>query len=263
MFTDSKIREMLEAGDPDIVAAFAAQWPATLGYSDELTDAECDVLIVDSLQECAPERTREGIERALSELKRLSESHLVIVLSEMARGAYAAKDKGERTRTLAAGKESGAIEYWAHAQFSIVDNAINIDKARFGAPGCKGQSVGLALSSGTARFREKDAPPEDTRPDTKRIDSIAERIASALADYAGPPMTTRAVRDALAAAGAKVRSDDIGPGLLAGERLGLFRNEGSEARAGWVLVRKNPVGSQVGITWDRPVEPPSGGCASA
>lgn len=78
------------------------------------------VLVVDSLQTARAagsadaETPRARVESVLAACKAIARRGVTVVAtSELARGAYRSRDAAERTDDLAAGKESGAIEYAA------------------------------------------------------------------------------------------------------------------------------------------------------
>lgn len=90
----------------------------------ELASGTPAVLIVDSLQTAADQEParepRARVDAVLAALKRASRrGQLVLVTSEVVRSIYRTKNPAERTADLAAGKESGGIEYSVHVQLVL------------------------------------------------------------------------------------------------------------------------------------------------
>lgn len=154
-------------GDPDTLEAVIDGLKAFAG------ERPC-VLFVDSLQtvRCvAAERAstpRERIDAKIQLLKHAAKSGvLVIVISEMARGAYRTGDREQDTNALAAGKESGAIEYSAalllalrsvKGEHGLID--VEVPKNRLGSAK---PELRLRLDFARASLAEVDRPIDEAK----------------------------------------------------------------------------------------------------
>jgi hypothetical protein len=125
------------------------------------------VLVIDSIQTLASRIAEEGVsERAaltatmtlLGEVKKLGV--IVIATSELARGAYASQDPGQRTRALAGFAESRSIEYQSDIAAVMTRATGEGDLARLevlkNRLGHKKGSMTLRLDHARARFVEMD-----------------------------------------------------------------------------------------------------------
>jgi hypothetical protein len=147
------------------------------------------VLFLDSLQRIrclaadGTDTQRARMDTILDVLRPLSADRIsVVALSEMGRGGYAAGDRSP-IATLAAAKESGAIEYFADLQIGLRNVAgeaalIDVDTAK-NRLGTK-PDLRLQLDFKRAQFTETDRPPkmDDDAKEEKRDARQEKRIAA-------------------------------------------------------------------------------------
>ena len=156
------------------------------------------VLAVDSLQtaRCAGaadlSSPRERIDATLAVVRDVAKQGATVVLvSEMARGAYRSRDAAQNTTALASSKESGAIEYCADvfvALRSVKDEPdlvdVEVAKNRLGPK----RDFALKLDRRRAALAEttRDEPDDDTRDaqraarDEKKLAEIEQRMVLAM-----------------------------------------------------------------------------------
>jgi replicative DNA helicase len=140
-----------------------------------LRDGGPAVLIVDSLQtaraagSAEAESPRARVDAVIAALKSIARRGvLVIATCELARGAYRSRDAAERTDDLAAGKESGAIEYAAGTLLvlrSVADEVGLIDVTIPKNRGGDRTPFRLAMNFARATLHETEMPD---RPDGQR-----------------------------------------------------------------------------------------------
>jgi len=144
------------------------------------------VLIVDSLQTCrcaaaaGIETLRERTDAKMDILKALAKSGvLVVVISEMARSGYRTGDRNADISALAAGKESGSIEYGSSllvglrpvkGRPGLVD--VEIAKNRLGADR---PDFRLELDPERARYREVVPDPAEQALSSEEVRAVAAR----------------------------------------------------------------------------------------
>lgn len=136
----------------------------------------------------------------------------IVALSEMGRGGYIAGDRSP-VATLAAAKESGAIEYFADLQIGLrnvagEDDLIDVDtpKNRLGTK----PDLRLRLDHARAQFRETDRPTaaprgdRDAERDAAKITraeraarELVPKVIGALAEAGARGCSVREVRAAL------------------------------------------------------------------
>ncbi len=219
-------RDALEAGDSAVLQAAAARLEA--GYPTlTLVDGEEDgatvedvadalaarapagaarILVVDSLQTARirnrpkKDSRREEIDAVVAALKSVAKRYgmLVLVTSELARGAYRSRQSSERIDDLAAAKESGGIEYGVAVLLvlrsvtgdgSLVD--VTMPKNRLGPK----FEFRLELDPIHATLREV-AKPEGGGP-ASRYEQLKARILDAVRKAANPLKSKNAIARAV------------------------------------------------------------------
>lgn len=172
--TAARARFAAECGGQEVVVIDPDADLCTIEDAERvLLDLEPDgarVLFVDSLQtaRCAAAKgidsVRECIDCKLEVLKGIAlRGTLILAASEVSRGAYRSQDRAQRIDPLAAGKESGGIEYG-------VDVLLSLSNVRGGAglvdaalpKNRLGEKLAFRLRQDYARssFTETELPPE-------------------------------------------------------------------------------------------------------
>jgi RecA/RadA recombinase len=146
---------------------------------------------------------------------------IVVLTSELARGAYRSKKTEEQIDDLAAFKESGAIEYGVHVgivlRTATGDAAlvrVSMPKNRTGTRG----PFALRLDFERATFAAEDAAEDDG--DTERLadfDAICDRVLAAVKAY--PGASSRRIRTEVGA-----KRDSVYSALEKLETHGAIRN---------------------------------------
>lgn len=143
------------------------------------------VLVVDSLQTArcaaadAAESLRERIDAKLAVIKAIAKrGTLVIAISEMSRAGYRSASRSENISALAAGKESGAIEYGASLLLGLRSVAgehgqVDVEVAKNRLGGAKPE-LRLKLDPERASFAEV-ALPSGEDPSEPKADVRLER----------------------------------------------------------------------------------------
>lgn len=146
--------------DEATVESVDAQLAALAGES-------ISILIVDSIQTVRAagstdaDSPRLRVDAVLAALKAASRHHLVIFTSEINRGAYREVPGQQRPNDLAAGKESGGIEYGAHLVLLLRSVADEHDLVDVGMPKNRlGQKLPwrMRINFSRASFAEVDLP---------------------------------------------------------------------------------------------------------
>ncbi len=143
------------------------------------------IFIADSIQTIttriarSDDTARSRIDAAMKGLRAIARrGALVIATSEMARGFYRQKRKGDNTTALAAFKESGGVEYGAHVALAIFEDPeapgyflVDVAKNRLGQK----PSMRLRLEYTSARLEEVSLPkPEDTQLDLEGLPKMVD-----------------------------------------------------------------------------------------
>lgn len=194
-------RDKLEAGDAEEwsdLEARIGEWPLVVGDESDAPDALCArlppraptapaVLIVDSLQALAMTLSdeipiRERVNLLMRGLKRIAETErvLVLVTSELARGAYRARNAADRIDDLAAFKESGGIEYGAETAFvlrSVAEMQDEIDVTVVKHRAHRKPRFRLRMDPVSATFTEVEAPEEEADPMRAKAKLEQEKFA--------------------------------------------------------------------------------------
>lgn len=148
------------------------------------------VLVVDSLQtaRCAAadgaESLRERIDAKLAVIKAIAKrGTLVIAISEMSRAGYRSNSRGDNISALAAGKESGSIEYGASLLLGLRSVAgetgmVDVEVAKNRLGGSKPE-LRLRLDFDRASFAEVDRPESSDDDDAKQAANVARTEADA------------------------------------------------------------------------------------
>lgn len=160
-----------------------------------LAGARRRLLVVDSLQSArcraadAAQSERERIDIKLAVLKRIARrGTLVVAISEMARHGYRSGDRRQNTSAIAAGKESGSIEYGASLLLGLrsvkgdaclVDVEVAKNRLGSGKPEFR-----LKLDAERASFVEVELPEDDgsdgSRTEELKADRARERVLAAV-----------------------------------------------------------------------------------
>lgn len=176
--------------------------PATIEEAEAVArhlggDGPC-ILIVDSLQTArclaaeGAESAKAAIEAKMRVLKGIAKRGvLVIAISEMARSGYRANNPADNVSALAAGKESGAIEYGAalllglravRGEVGQVD--IEVAKNRLGG---QKPRLRIQLDADRAHFSEIALPSAEEQSSTPtadgRMERAKERVLSAVREH--------------------------------------------------------------------------------
>lgn len=155
------------------------------------------VLVLDSVQTAITadgldaDGVRARIDACMEALRRARRrGQTVIATSEVARGYYASRDASVRTHPLAAAKESGRIEYAAHALIAMttVEDVVGcvdavIAKCRFGR---RTQTpIRFRQDFDRCTVSETERPPEPTREAKQdlAIGRAKDRVLKVLAKY--------------------------------------------------------------------------------
>jgi hypothetical protein len=179
-------RDLLEAGDvPELErlqAALAALPGLTILDADDghtiedaidvLEDRPPNVagaLFVDSLQSAAEAMLGDGprarVDAVVRGLRRASRRGLIVIATcEMSRGAYRSRNPADRIDPMAAGKESGSIEYAAKTQLvltEVPDRTGEIDVTIRKNRGGSKEPFRLRVDFKRARVDEVDMPTDD------------------------------------------------------------------------------------------------------
>lgn len=207
---------------------------------------EMSVLIVDSIQMAKAagsemiDSPRERIDAVVRALKAAAkrDGHLVIVTSELARGAY--RDAGAAINPLAAFKESGSIEYGAGTAIVLrtVDDApglvdVTVPKNRIGRSADAKKPFRMALDFTTATLREIDLPVSERNDAEGRDAALEDQILSVTDKRA--LYSKSAVYEALVSEGFGARKQLVlskVSALISEGRLG----QGSDGRIGRPLL---------------------------
>jgi KaiC/GvpD/RAD55 family RecA-like ATPase len=199
------------------------------------------VYVVDSVQtvRCAESMKADGprliVGANVRALKTVTSAHkfLLIATSEMGRGGYGNEEAAKNFNDMAAGKESGDIEYAAAVQIVVRSVKGVPDKIRVNVPKLKrGKQVEffLRLNRATHSLSECDAPVEENVEDAKRS-KMQTRIREDVATLrqilmANPGVGVRELRSL--AAQRNIGKDRVGDALVAmgpevGRREGVGR----------------------------------------
>ncbi len=199
------VREQLESGHPDArrVLAEAVDSPRLLlvdGDEDQGATVELvagrlatlagatslpGVLVVDSIQTARVDAADASLERRTSvdlvvaALRRTAKvhGHLVIATSEVGRAYYRDRHTAPSS-ALAAGKESGGIEYGVGVQLVLASVAgesdviaVTVAKSRLGRHDAEAPAFRLRLDRARASLDEVDAPPVERDRDPTEADA--------------------------------------------------------------------------------------------
>ncbi len=219
------------------------------------------VLVVDSVQTARAHGTDDAegprlrVDAVLRALKRETKrhGHLTIALSEVSRGRYRSRVKGDRVAALAGGKESGGIEYGCGVLLdlsSVPDETglvdVEIAKNRLGP---KDLTFRLRQDFARCSFVEVDRPADadvDDGAPTRRgpaIEDDARAVVEAMLGCTGPIAGVRGLRALVHARGLRIshaRLDAVVAhlGVAEGEgALGRILSSGSYHRPAWTLRR--------------------------
>lgn len=195
------------------------------------------IIIADSVQTLAAasaiegESPRAGVDRIMQTAKHLARSGVLVVLtSELGRGAYRNQAAVENTQALAAFKESGGIEY--ASQIAIVMRSlpkgdgvveVEIPKAR----GCAKKGFCIEID-GHARVRECNAPsgPDQQQTKTRELAKLEAQAVDVLrVVVAHPGIGEMDLRREVKAAGLTVGKDVLGAAVVLLRRTGRLRIE--------------------------------------
>jgi replicative DNA helicase len=161
------------------------------------------VLLVDSLQTAycaaadAADNARERTDIKLAVLRKIAKrGALVVVISEMSRAGYRSGTRGDNISALAAGKESGGIEYGASLLLGLRSVAgenglVDVETGKNRLGGSK-PAFRLRLDFDRASFTEVPLPDEPTeRQDRDRAKLTAARHRVIAAVLKHPDLTSR------------------------------------------------------------------------
>ena len=204
------------------------------------------VIFIDSIQRAHTSRSRfipnkrEAVDEMLETLKSCSRNRvtrcLVIFTSELNRGAYRNRDQSENIDPMAAGKESGAIEYhcdvWAVLTWNSGEQGrvtLQVPKNRVGKRTQPDKSLELQLDVKSCQFvfLGEDAQ-EELR---ERAHAVAlERACKAIMQAVDrePGLCTRDLRQA-----AKGDKSLLPAAMRSLQRAGLLANKGNDKKACW------------------------------
>lgn len=205
-------RDDLEAGEPDAKAKLAeaiGQLPLVVVDTD-LSDTtveqvaetmtEPGVIFVDLLQTALvagsldADSPKARVDLMMAAAKRLAnrDGHLVILLSEVSRGAYRSRNARDHVNPLSAGKESGSIESRSSAVYHLTnvpkgdgDVDVIVAKGRFHR---EKTPFRLMLDRDLATFTEiarpdadDDAPTPSKKGAEGALDDVKQRVLDAVA----------------------------------------------------------------------------------
>jgi len=148
-------------------------------------------IVVDSVQTARAagsddaEGPRARVDAVLAALRRASRGGVIVVAtSELSRGAYRSRDAGDRIEDMAAGKESGSIEYMAQTLLvlrPVVDEPGEVDVAIPKNRGGDQTPLRLIVDFAHARAHETARPTdvEDCEPGTQ-LAADQERVREVL-----------------------------------------------------------------------------------
>lgn len=188
-------------------------------------------VIADSIQRIQTRQTpyiesiRERVSDVIATAKRCARNPntraIVILTSELARGAYRSKKSEEQIDDLAAFKESGAVEYGMHVGLVLRTAAGDPSLVRVSMPknrtGTRGP-FGLRLDFETATFTAEELPEDES--DSERLadfDKLCDRVLGAV--KANPGASSRRIRTEVGA-----KRDAVYAALEKLETHGAIRN---------------------------------------
>jgi hypothetical protein len=195
------------------------------------------VLVIDSAQTARVERidyatdmrTRVGL--VVAAAKRAAHTHnfLVLLTSELARGAYRSQASADETNPLAAFKETGAIEYAAETAIVLRNTPggeglidVTIAKNR----GYQREPLRLEMDRARRLFARWTCRPARHMPARVRFPSRTTRTRSVAPGINGKS----ALRAAVRARGSIMGNDRVDAALALLERRGELENRGSDSR---------------------------------
>jgi hypothetical protein len=188
-------------------------------FVDSVQQITCDAL-AEATREVSP---RDAINANVRAIRAVATEHKMIVIatSEMNRTAYRSVESAEASNDMAAGKESGAIEYSARVMLSlrsVKDHPdlmqVRMVKNKHGASAPAAEDFFLKIDRASQTIADADAPEEATRggvDDPKFVRQCAS-VWQVIID--NPGIRLVALRTALTAANAKIGNATL-PGLLA------------------------------------------------
>lgn len=197
------------------------------------------VVIIDSIQTARSLDTnpdwspRERLDNVLLTIKRMAAAPetrcAVVATCEMNRGAYRNKNAAMNVESLAAGKESGALEYQADAMFDVRNVAgspdlVTVEAVKVRGPDTRrGAVFGLRLDRAKATFIPEDVAKGDVRDNARQAALLGEVLACIAQE---PGINNGNVRRTVGA-----KNIDVTDALAEHERHKLIANVAKGGRA--------------------------------
>lgn len=238
---DDTMRELRDAMSTVRVRLYGPEWTIEAAAEDLAKHAggKPAALFVDSIQQVActailvTEREmseRQVVNANVRAVRAVATRHRLIVVStsEMNRNAYRNVEAAEVANDMAAGKESGAIEFSARVMLSlrsVKDHGdlvqLRVVKSKHGPSYPAAEDLFLRIDRGRQTLTPADAPPQPdaakVREDRGRESVLADAAAVALALADSPGAVLRPLYAALKAAHGSFSKDRADAGLA---RLG-------------------------------------------